>query len=655
MSLASEVEEDATGMSGQSTQGAVERQLEKIIVAIHGVGNQRRSDTIRTVAHRFGALNAPPLPVMPLGFFSVGSSGEVYVSQLDVRKDHPLWNVGFAEVYWADVPRDVVTKGDTLEESKAWGQTIVGRAQALYRGQVSQTACQVSDADFNMTASVTEEIVEAIAVMENLCWVAGKAGLFKFDLAPLLTDYIGDVQLVAEFRSYRKEIVDRFHDVLSQIVKHFRERYPDYPHDPEIHVIAHSEGTVISFLAMLDALSSIPDSANNYGWIQCVRGFMTIGSPIDKHILLWPKLWPDNNLETADFKDWRPDKPVLLKDANKGTRIRLPKPIKWRNYYDFGDPIGFQLDTARRYLREQRCGAFQFGFKDDFGFSRYPFPGKAHTDYWSDTNLFRHFVDSVVLPDPLSKTEESDVKPPGNRPLMSGISLSIPYVLCVVLHLAAVYIMFKATTSFLKQGHWSTVDVVRTVASLSVLLCSVTVASRLPRLVRRSSLRWLLLAAVIFFCGVVICLLTLPAEVSDFLAGPFLNLTWVRSTFGAYSGRAFLVLIAVIIPVICWLLPRWPRVGRRVMVGSGTAVIALAILCAYPGHSTSAPPLWPLVLAALMFLYLWWLAILAFDLSFIWHRYIRNSVALDTLRDWRERRDTTPRTFGFRQPTDWPP
>ncbi|KQR81742.1 hypothetical protein ASG35_05485 [Burkholderia sp. Leaf177] len=649
MSLASTMKEELSAPDGDG------RQLEKIIVAIHGVGNQRRSDTIRTVAHRFGALNAPPLPVMPLGFFSVGSSGEVYVSQLDVKKGHPLWNVGFAEVYWADVPREVVTKGDTLEESKAWGQTIVGRAQALYRGQVSQTACQVSDADFNMTASVTEEIVEAIAVMQNLCWVADKAGLFKFDLAPLLTDYIGDVQLVAEFRSYRKEIVDRFHKILSQIVEHFRTRYPDYPNDPQIHVIAHSEGTVISFLAMLDALSSTPDSANTYGWIRYVRGFMTIGSPIDKHLLLWPKLWPDDNLETADFEGWAPDKPVVLEDENNATRLRLLKPIKWRNYYDFGDPIGFQLDTARRYLREMKCGAFQFGFKDDFGFSRYPFPGKAHTDYWSDSNLFRHFFDSVVLPDPATPTEETAVEPPRNRPFMSGISLSIPYLLCAVLHLAAVYIMFKATTAFLAQGKWSTLDIFRTVISLSALLFSVTVASRLPRLVRRSSLRWLLLAAIIFACGVTFCLFALPPEVSDFLAGPFLDLDWVTSTFGAYSGRAFLLSVAIAIPVICWLLPQRPRWGRRVMVGSGIAVIAMAIVSAYPARSTTAPALWPLVLAALMFLYLWWLAILAFDLSFIWHRYIRNSVALDTLRDWRQQRDTTPRTFRARRPKDWPP
>ena len=43
--------------------------------------------------------------------------------------------------------------------------------------------------------------------MENLLAVAEKAGVFKFDLAPLLRDYVGDVQIVTEFKFYRDQIV----------------------------------------------------------------------------------------------------------------------------------------------------------------------------------------------------------------------------------------------------------------------------------------------------------------------------------------------------------------------------------------------------------------------------------------------------------------
>ena len=38
-------------------------------------------------------------------------------------------------------------------------------------------------------------------------------------------------------------------------------------------------------------------------------------------------------------------------------------------------------------------------------------------------------------------------------------------------------------------------------------------------------------------------------------------------------------------------------------------------------------PIWPVFLAGAGFLYLWWLAIVLFDLTFVWHLYIRWSGA----------------------------
>ena len=44
--------------------------------------------------------------------------------------------------------------------------------------------------------------------------------------------------------------------------------------------------------------------------------------------------------------------------------------------------------------------------------------------------------------------------------------------------------------------------------------------------------------------------------------------------------------------------------------------------------------MWPVLLAAAGFLYLWWLAALIFDLAFVWHRYVRRCVANQRLREW---------------------
>ncbi|MDE1184766.1 MFS transporter [Paraburkholderia sp.] len=620
-----------------------DRPLKKIVVAIHGVGSQQRSATIRTVASCLGRLDKPPLPVMPLGFFSVGNADEVHVCQLDVPRQHVLWNVGFAEVYWADVPRGVVTMGDTLEESKAWGSTIVGRAQALYRSSLDPSVPKLTDDDFSLASGVTEEIIEAVAVMENLLWTAGKAGIFKFDLGSLLTDYIGDVQLVAEFERYRKQIVNRFHLALTQIVARFYE-HAENNEEPEIYVIAHSEGTVISFLAMLQALAAqaaLPGDTDvprvesgatpGHQWIRHVRGFMTIGSPIDKHLLLWPKLWPNEPF----------------------TSQAIVRPIRWRNYYDYADPIGFELDTARQYLGERRCGAFEFRQHDDFGFSRYWFPGKAHNDYWTDRKLFRHFLDDVVLADePRSTEAEADrqearpAKPvgaPKSKALPAAFSLVVPYLLCFVLHLAAVYVMFKAVTTFLwPDDHpWSLHEVFTSVVALAFLLTAETVAGRLPRLVKRSTPKWWLLAVAVFVVGVAVCLLMLPVKVVTFLSAPLAGFPGLADVFGDGTGNAVLILASAAIALVCWLIPRKPGWGRRTMVGLGTAFVAVAVGYAYWFKVSSDGPgakLWPLVLSALLFIYLWWLGILLFDLAFIWHRYIRNSVALKSIRRWRNNR-----------------
>jgi hypothetical protein len=48
----------------------------------------------------------------------------------------------------------------------------------------------------------------------------------------------------------------------------------------------------------------------------------------------------------------------------------------------------------------------------------------------------------------------------------------------------------------------------------------------------------------------------------------------------------------------------------------------------------TTPSVWPVALAGLGFLYLWWLSTLLFDLAFVWHRYVRHSVTNDRLREW---------------------
>jgi hypothetical protein len=633
--------------------------LDKIVVAIHGIGPALRSESIRAAVHRFGALDTPPLPMLPLGYFNIGSIGEVCVSRLDVPGNDPLARIGFAEVYWADVTRNLVRQDDTLEESKAWGRTVLGRVRALYErveaeAKRSGWQAQLTPKDFSMASGVIEEEIETFAVLEKLFYLPSQIGLLDFSIPGLLRDYYSDVQLVAEFQYYRQVILFRFHEVMQEVIDWFRKTYPRFKGDPEIHIVAHSEGSVIAFLALLQALSC--SAVSNPGaqatristaWITCVRGFMTFGSPIDKHILLWPKLWDPMDLESADFRQQRADANVVMKAASRGRPLTLPRPIKWRNYYDFGDPIGFELDTARKYLSEHACGAFQFTSNDDFGFSRYWVPGAAHVGYWGDDAVFGHFIDDVVLPEARPKSVRK-APPPRSRFGVGIVSTAIPYVLAFLLHAAAVFLLFKAVLASFDFGYYAYPDVGRSVLLLSLLLSGVTVAGRLPRLVKSRRARWWALALLAFLCAALPCLYLLHPGISNFLIGPLAGspagekLGVVADKLGVPAGNLVLVAVAAVVGLSGWLAPRTPRMGRRFLIGSGTLLLAAGILWRY-AEAPARTPLWPLVLAGFFFLYLWKLGVMVFDLAFIWHRYIRYSVALKSMRAWRDRRDAVPR------------
>ncbi len=620
--------------------------IDKIVIAIHGIGSQQRSSTIRSVAQRFGEREDTPLPVMPLGYFNIGKTGEVHLSRLDAPAASPLERIGFAEVFWADIPRQVVKQGDTLEETKAWGASVVSRAHAAYVRKVVKDP-QLEPADFQLCADVIDEIIETVAVMEKLLAVTEKMGIFKFDLAPLLRDHIGDVQLVAEFGYYRQMIVTRFHSTMAQIIAECGGEAP------EIYLIAHSEGTVVSFLGLLQALSGHIIRDNNDAiistdWITRVRGFMTFGSPIDKHLVLWEKMWDGLDLHSMRAQD---SAVVFGKDGHE--RLRLARAIPWRNYYDYGDPIGFRLETALEFLAKHECAAFEFDDqKDNIGFSRYWFPGKAHTDYWADADVFRHFIDDVVMRRPDQPAPHAVARPRSHR-TVDIVSTVVPYLLSAMLHFVAVFLLFKSVTVFITETHaLHGVEGLKAfslqVGLLGFLLLGVTVAARLPRLVKsKSGWRWHGVALLAFLVAALPSWLWLPQEVADFLGKNFLGLAAVFGVSEDREGIAAVLLATALVASTGWIVRKRARFARHLLMGVGALVVSVMVVgrmieAADSKASLSDTSVWPVVLAALAFFYLWWLGILLFDLAFIWHRYIRYSVAVRTLSEWHRGKDARP-------------
>ncbi|TWJ14293.1 lipase family protein [Geobacter argillaceus] len=573
-----------------------EQRKRKIIVGVHGIGDQVRNETIQMIARQFckyyQAPGAVPLGRYHSAFSRHAASGAPPIFFTAHPPDPQLpADLGFREVYWADIPRGVVKDGYTLEETVSWAKTIVERLQTNYPHDAASNPVGIKVEDARQIKRVLEEIIETVTVLERLLFIAEKAGLFSFDLSKVLTDFVGDVQLFTEFETYREQILGRFFDAVRDIHA--------FDEDTEIHVIAHSEGTVVSFLALLEGLghknaqNNNPDWDRDWGWIDRVRSFITIGSPIDKHLILWPELW----------ERFTPQQFAPLRAGR----------VTWLNYYDFGDPVGFELNSARSWLDERQCRVFAFDEKNDIGFSRYLFPGKAHVDYWDDDGLFRHCISTAITPPPSinGKPLPAKASKPTSSPWARFVQYTVSTICVIALFLAAAFLLGRivngllgCTDSALSLGRAS-----QTVGYFS-LLAGVSMAVRIQRLTRIAA--WQAAGIAVGILGIFSYL-----ALKDLLPAAHQATAFISAPVWWGAGTLLLSTVAGRIWPDTKLLPLLLTGGGGIAILLGVALLA----------GTSHGSLWMFLVNGAAFLYLWWLAILVFDLVFIWHRYIRLSMA----------------------------
>ena len=572
----------------------------KFIVAIHGIGDQIGYATAQSVVTQVGTF-CGKLAAVPLGtFYPIPGGGGATGAPIARITPEPrlvpaLGHVGFGEVYWAGIAREVSKDGYILEETKKWARTIVAKLGV----EAEKHKNPMPASEHFRIITVLDELIETVAVLGRLNTVAEKAGLFKFQLKTLLNDFVGDVQIVADFAAYRQRILDEFSRVMRATLTAAGVHDPIRADDslPEVYLVGHSEGSVVVFLAVLTALAD----RGKYPWINAVKGVMTIGSPIEVHHLLWPELW--HSLEP---------------DGTAGDR----PPIPWHNYLDRGDPIAYELKATNDWLQKSKFSK-SFAFKE-FPFSRSFVPGKAHTDYWSDDAVFGHFFQTVVgLPRTEAVATPADPVP--NRPLAQFTSYVLPQVVIAALHMAATFVLYRAIYAALApKGQEPTIgDVSRDVVGIGLLLLGMTAVSRIPRLTTQTFWRVLSVIALLVAIGFYWSAVSQPT----------------RNTLGAVFGRhseTGVSIVAFVIAVVSgWASARWPRAGIRVLplLGLlGTFALVGTRLYEATRADSQEIAIWPIVLASAAFFYLWWLGALLFDLAFVWNVHVRHSQAADHIQ-----------------------
>jgi hypothetical protein len=587
----------------------------KILVAVHGIGEQTAYETAQSVAFRvFDHYHVPP--ALPLGRFyreatpiqDVVTSGVVL---LDDATDPVPKHLGFAEMYWADVPRKLVKDGYTLEEAKRWARTIIARlnlsaknaSRAWERSHTTPGPARMSDRQYRMLRMVLDEMVDAVFILENLTFLAAKAGLFEFKLKQLLDNFLNDVQVVTEFQDKRQTIRNRFHSSMKSIATTHA--------GAEIYIVGHSEGSVVAFLSLLHGLSMQPQPA----WVGQVRGLMTIGSPIEIHRLLW-----------QEDKDMWPDAPKATNE----------KPIQWWNYYDTGDPIAYKLECTRQWLESSGWNRhLLLPEKQDVEFGRYPLAGKAHVDYWKDGAVFSHFMGHVVEP--------ADEKPPLPRTKRwaQAASVALPYLVVVALMFVGVFALYKPLTIVIETAdEISPAGMARDLAGFTLLLIGVTMAVRTPRLtqVHVSWVVWLVAAGLLaaglwgyrpFVDGYT----PIVQEATSDRIERDLSLFGAWLGLGAGWGLGTLVAVTTLVAAV-WSYLKPARGVRPLMVTGGlaTVLMTVALIVRTSTQNGDSPDIWPVVLGGLFFLYLWWLATLILDLTIVWHSHVRWSAGITAMR-----------------------
>ncbi len=105
-------------------------------------------------------------------------------------------------------------------------------------------------------------------------------------------------------------------------------------------------------------------------WLGEIQGLVTMGSPIDKHHLIW--------------------EPVFKRDISKPH----PRQIPWWNFWDVSDPVGYSLDGLFDPKAPVTNNLFRRRF--DAGYARYPIPGLAHEGYWEDPEILHKIAQEVM-------------------------------------------------------------------------------------------------------------------------------------------------------------------------------------------------------------------------------------------------------------------
>ena len=315
----------------------------------------------------------------------------------EVNDEEKGQNIRFVDLCWADIMES--DADDICQSVDVWAEGLMGRLK-LKNQKAKLNHCEYAKVP-SWIIKILSNLVDIFIILQTLMSFKIKEVEYK-----IFTEFLGDVQLYGEYPITRGKAIRRFHRLMARIEeghkKELAEKGLPYSEKPTYTIIAHSLGTIMSLDSLLYAhvnpdirtgpshsnFSNLPfpgyltkeDASRkgdidfiNTNWVERVKSFVTLGSPIDKYLVMW----------------WLNYKYLLEKDIWKGP---VRNPIKHFNYSDELDPVGHNLDIVEQTVGYQRI----FKKEKDVVFNRYSVFGAAHNEYWKDCELFRAIYANTV-------------------------------------------------------------------------------------------------------------------------------------------------------------------------------------------------------------------------------------------------------------------
>ena len=342
-------------------------------------------------------------------------------------------NLRFVDLCWSDIMQQ--TMHEVVQKVDVWAKGLLGRLLRKHEAAMHSAPSG---------AEVPFWIRRVLFLLVDTLMLVRFGMKFRFrEMEDLLfAKFLGDVQQYGEYRRCRGRAVRRFHKMMAKIetVHKERESKRDSPRAARYVVIAHSLGSIMSFDALLYAHASLRVRGSNTdkwafpgylrvdekvneaqgftrmcelrkktnksvrekeelkdledkltfldtNWIWRVQSFVTLGSPIDKYLMLW---WLNYQYLLNQHEWFDHDVPNVQTRESLGS-VREPL-IDHFNYCDELDPVGHNLDVAGK------TPAYKAVFKccEDIVFNRYTVPGAAHNKYWEDQCLFKWILARAV-------------------------------------------------------------------------------------------------------------------------------------------------------------------------------------------------------------------------------------------------------------------